>query len=133
MKSPFLKSLIFVIALLLFVVIYATFASIKDNTAKSFIIDNKDSIKMQLDWEKDTFFTLNYDGFYYQDITIKKLDNECYTIVFWGDRKSWLWNIKLDKQITFDIPYDISVNGQANPNDLAILYILDKIVENNKK
>jgi uncharacterized protein YacL len=57
MKTPFIKSLIFIVAIILFVVVYATFASIKDNTAKSYIIDNKDSVKMQLDWEIDTFFT----------------------------------------------------------------------------
>jgi len=63
---------------------------------------------------------------YYTEVSIKLTGDSSYMIIFWGDRDSWLWEWKLDKYFTVDIPY----NNYKNINtkkDIKIIEILNNI------
>jgi hypothetical protein len=78
-----------------------------DNDCKEYIIKHKSEIKEVL---PSLYGIKKYDGFYYTDITIsdgrKYNMDSVYSVIFWGNRKSWLWNIYGDKYFTIDISYN---------------------------
>ena len=82
-----------------------------ENGYKKYIIENSDKIEQSETWEGDSnFFRINATNLnYFEEVTIKVDEDdgeyEGYNIIFWGDRKSWLWYFKKDKSISCDIPY----------------------------
>lgn len=120
--------------LMLFVFIFISKSVITEYNCKHYIIKHRneiirDSETMGLEDGEKRYEIKKYSGFYYTDITIRKRGasyGNSYYVIFWGNRKSWLWNFKLDKSFSVNIPYDES-KGKDVTQDLAILYALNEI------
>jgi hypothetical protein len=95
-----------------------------DNKCKKVIIENKKSIRY--DAENNVFKIDSTTFNYYTDISIKLNGDSCYYIVFWGDRDSWLWDFKLDKNFSIDIPYN-RYKGKNIDKDVEIINILNSV------
>lgn len=92
---------------------------------KKFIIENKDKIKYIQDGDYSIYSIDSLSG-YYTDVSIRLKSDSTYDVVFWGNRKSWLWNYKLDYYFSVDIPY----NRYKRKNveiDIEIINILKNI------
>ena len=95
------------------------------NKSKNFIIRNKDKIKHVENCDFSYYVIDSLQG-YYTDITIKLEDDSKYTVIFWGDRESWLWNYKLDYYFTEDLIYN-KYNNKDISKDVEIINILKNI------
>ena len=73
-----------------------------ETSHKEFLIDNVDKIEKV---SETSFVIENLDGYYTEKSISFQLDSS-FTIICWGDRNSFLWNIMKDKKITVSIPYD---------------------------
>ena len=83
-------------------VIVAGFLGCNDSKYKNYIIKHKDEIHRN-DAQDSCYFIDSCNFNYYTDISIRLLDDNLYTVVFWGNRKSWLWSWKKDKYFTVDM------------------------------
>lgn len=83
---------------------------------KEFMIDNVHKLKKVSD---NSFVIENLDG-YYTEKSISFQSDSSFTIICWGDRNSFWWNIRKDKKITVSIPYD-RYKGKNIHLDLEIL------------
>jgi predicted oxidoreductase (fatty acid repression mutant protein) len=73
-----------------------------ETSQKEFLIDNV----YKMEKVSETSFVIeNLDG-YYTEKSISFQSDSSFTIICWGDRNSFLWNIRKDKKITVSIPYD---------------------------
>jgi predicted oxidoreductase (fatty acid repression mutant protein) len=73
-----------------------------ETSQKEFLIDNV----CKMEKVSETSFVIeNLDG-YYTEKSISFQSDSSFTIICWGDRNSFLWNIRKDKKITVSIPYD---------------------------
>ena len=88
-----------------------------DRHCKEFVLNHQDKIIKR----ENNFYVIPFtDRRYYQDVSIRKMEGEAYSIIFWGNRKSWLWRFKLDKSVDVNIPYRES-KGKDVILDLQIL------------
>lgn len=81
---------------------------ITEQECNEYIIDNQDDLK----FNRELWYIDQIDGYdsimalcyrvdtcclpYWDDLTIKDYGDSAY-IIFWGDRYSWKWDLKLDK------------------------------------
>jgi len=77
-----------------------------DRRCKEYVLANKDRIVK----EEHGLVLPCTDLGYYEDATLRLLpgrgNDSTYQIIFWGDRKNWKWNFKLDKALIVDVPYN---------------------------
>ena len=73
---------------------------------KDYVINHASDIREYKEGNANVYIIDTCEFRYYQDVTIRMNDSNSYTLVFWGDRDSWLWRFKLDKHFTVDIPYN---------------------------
>ena len=118
----------YILIFLIIMIVYAILRSEPSNTyCKKFVITHRN------EWISDPgknkgFYWINHtDKKYYIDVTIKRLDNDAYTIVFWGDRRSLLWRFRLDKHFTVDASYRESKN-----QDVTLDRQIIQIIKNNE-
>lgn len=101
-----------------------------DVRCKRFVINHKD----ELVGEGAFYKIMHSDRKYYKDVTVRRVGTDGYSIIFWGDRDSWLWRFRLDKYFTADVPYrkskhkDVSLDKEI----LDILIKLDNAKTNSK-
>jgi len=97
-KKPFGKLFIFLFLMLIFV-------GCGNRKYKEYIIEHSSELRKNNDipniYNLDTC-----ELSYYTDVTVSLIDDSSYSVVFWGDRDSWLWNWKLDKHFVVDDPYN---------------------------
>ena len=90
-------------AIVVYTLLVVLFYSCKmEKSEKKFFIDNMNELERVSD---DSFVIENLDGYYSEKSIIFHSDSS-YTIICWGDRSSFWWDIKKDKIITSSIPYD---------------------------
>ena len=117
----------YILIFLAIMIVYAILRSEPSNTyCKKFVIKHRN------EWISDSGTTKGYyrinhtDKKYYIDVTIKLLDDDAYSIVFWGDRRSWLWRFRLDKHFTVDASY-----RESKHQDVALDRQILQIIKNN--
>lgn len=86
---------------------------------KNYVIENADKLRKS-DNAENVFIIDTCEFNYYQDVTIRMNSDSCYTLVFWGDRDSWLWDWKLDKHFTVDVPYN-RYKGKKVDKDMSVI------------
>ena len=59
----------------------------------------------------------NLESYYYEDATIRLIDNNTYQVIYWGNRESWLWDFKKDYYFTVNLNTEQSIES----NDRIIL------------
>lgn len=89
---------------------------------KRFVINHKD----ELVGDGSFYKIMHSDRKYYKDVTVRRVGDEGYSVIFWGDRDSWLWRFRLDKYFTIDLPYRESKQKDVSL-DIQILDILIKL------
>jgi len=94
-----------------------------DTKYKDYIIDHADEIRWDIELDSNYYVMDSCEYDYYTDVTIRMINDSAYTVIFWGDRDSWLWRHKLDKHFTVDVPYNRS-KGKGVATDMFILYLL---------
>jgi len=88
---------------------------------KDCIIKNSERLKLSEPYSlNDTTFEMYLKDSYYTDMTIKLKSDSSYLVIFWGNRKSIMWNIRKDYFFSVDIPYNRSV-GKDVSKDIKIL------------
>ena len=108
-----------------------------ENECKKYIIEHQGEIKNDSsnewwDSSRTKYFKItSCDWKYFTDITIKKIDDSCYSVVFWGNRDSWWWDIKSDTYFTVDITYN-KYKGKNVDKDIKIIEILNRSIKTNK-
>jgi hypothetical protein len=101
-NSDKLSSIIIVIfGISLFITSIFLFHRPSNKTCKKYILKHASEIEKN----KNYFIIPNYNGIYYNEITIR-LNDSGYDVVYWGDRESFLWTFKLDKNFSVDVPYN---------------------------
>lgn len=130
----FLKSnIIYILSILIWIFIYIHYYPIMtESRCKKYIIEHQDSLKIINSYNPDKsniFYLLNIkDLNYYEEVTIKynpKTAN--YFIIFWGNRKSWKFRVKLDKDFEVDIPYLKSKNKNVELDEKLINILNEKL------
>lgn len=88
------------ISVLVFVIV--SIGCINENKYKYILID-----KMHYTFilTENIVILENLDG-YYGEVSFTLTDDSSYVMVLWGDRESLWWNIRKDKVILVDVPYD---------------------------
>ena len=86
----------------------------------NYVIDNADKIREYKEGNANVYIIDTCKLNYYQDVTIRMNSDSCYTLVFWGDRDSWLWRFKLDKHFTVDVPYN-RYKGENVDKDMSVI------------
>ena len=91
-----------------------------NNGCKEFVLANYDFIIKR---DAKSFIIDGTNFKYYTDISIRLNDDSSYTIVYWGDRKSWKWNYLKDKYFTVDISYNKSkgIDTKLDEKIIALL------------
>lgn len=90
-------------AIVVYTLLAVVFSSCQtEKSQKEFLIDNVNKLEKVSD---NSFVIENIDG-YYTEKSISFHSDSSFTIICWGDRNSFWWNIKKDKNITVSIPYD---------------------------
>lgn len=95
-----------------------------ENYQKEFLIDNVDKMKKISD---SSFVIENLDG-YYTEKSISFQSDSSFTIICWGDRNSFWWNMRKDKHIEVSIPY----NRYKSKNIETDIRLLDAFKYHNK-
>ena len=116
-----------VLALILGIILIIASSGISDRQCKKYIISHADDLRRS----KQNPFILRIDSLeldYYQDATIRYSD-ESYSIVFWGNRESFLWKVRRDKYFVMDIPYWKSKN-LTTKDDETLIEIFKKVERN---
>jgi len=114
------KILFSLISLLLFSTLFWGYN--RKNSSKNFIIENVDRIEVL---DSDYYEIDSLKG-YYTDVTIKFKSDSSYTVIYWGDRNSWLWDFKSDYFYTVDVPYNRS-KGIDVSKDIKLLNVIKDI------
>ncbi len=83
-------------ALFFYIFLYQT-----EEQYKKLIITNADSLEKF----NDNIYTVKINNNYYSEITISLHSDSSFTIICWGNRNSFLWDLRKDKAITVSIPY----------------------------
>ena len=123
-----IQNLIALVSTIIGLILIITFTIIKYepiNRSKYFIIKNKDKIKYVKDGDYSHYSIDSLKG-YYTDVSINLKSDSSYTVIFWGDRNSWLWDFKLDNYFTVDVPYN-RYKGKDVEKDIEIINILKNI------
>ena len=94
----------------------------RQNSSKNFIIKYAGKISK---YDSTKYHIENLKG-YYTEVTIRLNSDSSYTVVYWGDRNSWLWDFKKDYYYTIDVPYD-RYKGKDVTKDIEILNIIKDI------
>jgi hypothetical protein len=90
-------------AIAVYAMLAVVFSSCQSETSqKEFLIDNVDKMEKV---SETSFVIENLDG-YYTEKSISFQSDSSFTVICWGDRNSFWWNIRKDKKITVSIPYD---------------------------
>jgi len=105
-----------------------------ENEYKEYIIKHQDEINV-IDsangWNEYWVFdidTCNIYLSYFTDVTIHTYGDSAYSMVFWGDRNSWLWYFKSDKKIDCSIPYN-RYKGKNVDLDIEVIKAIFKKVK----
>ncbi len=87
-----------------------------ENKWKQYIIDNSNRVY------KNEFGVYKIDSinYYYTDLTIRLDSNGHYFIIVWGDRESYLWNLKKDYSFHADIKYNF-YKGLSIDKDIELI------------
>jgi hypothetical protein len=93
--------IIAIFGVIFFIITSFLFYKPSNKSCKKYIIKHANEIEKN----KNYFIIPNYDGLYYNEITIR-LNDDGYDVVYWGDRESFLWVFKLDKSFSVDTPYN---------------------------
>jgi len=90
---------------------------------KDCIIENGEHLKSgEYNNLKNKVFQMYFKDSYYTDMTIKLKSDSSYVVIFWGNRKSIMWDIRKDYYFTVEIPYNRSI-GKDVSKDITILEI----------
>ena len=126
MKTTFITLVIIIIGLK--AIQFAPKSYITERRCKKYIIKHKDKIRFSAKSfpqakTSRTYIIDTCELKYFEYITIRYVPEGYYSIIFWGDRKSWQWRFRLDKDFDFDM--------YRNNNSLDIE--IDKIIQNKLK
>lgn len=128
--------LLWYISIIIYITIFITFFIITyphltDNYCKKYLIGNSNSMSKDKYYMYDkgvNSYALALDSnnySYYTDMTCTLIDDSTYQIIFWGNRDSWKWNIKKDKCLIVDIPYE-RYRGKDVSLDIEVLKAIKK-------
>lgn len=84
-----------------------------------YIIKNESKIYKN---EFDTFKIDSLNG-YYTDLSIRQTGDSSFYFIAWGDRNSYIWNLKKDYNFEIDIPHR-RFNGYDVSKEIEILKVL---------
>ena len=132
--NPFIT--LITLAVIYFIICYVFYPNIIENNCKNYLISHKSEI------QKDSSYYGGYEikkvtDSYYTDVTIRMYEgnymyehidsqDSSFTVIFWGDRDSWMWRWRLDKSFSVDIPYD-RYKGKDVSKDVELYKILKNI------
>lgn len=94
-----------------------------DAKYKNYVIEHASEIRKHEEGNGEMYIIDTCEFNYYQDVTIRMNSDSCYTLVFWGDRDSWLWDFKLDKHFRVDIPYN-RYKGENIDKDISVISLV---------
>lgn len=106
--------------IVMFAIMIFLSSEISTKRCKKYIIKHASYIvKDKYGYSIDTCIGLPY----YTDISIRMDSDNSYNVVFWGNRESFLWNFRLDKHFSADVPYEKSKkhNVELDEQILSIL------------
>ena len=135
MKNP-KKPILFIVSLIITVIVWTYLISsnspiMTKKRCKKYIIEHIDSLKYYPEFYSDnpekSYFRMEINDLnYYEEITFTYYNdtNSCY-VIFWGDRDSWKWDLKLDKNFIVDMAYS-KYKGKNTKIDSVLFYAIDK-------
>lgn len=115
MKNLSLLLLSFALPLIFFSLLLGN----RDDYWKDYVIKNKEKIY----FDKMGVFVIDSIDGYYTDLSIRITGDSSYSVMVWGDRESYLWNLKKDYSFDTDIPH-IRFKGFDVSKDIELLKIL---------
>lgn len=118
------KTAVFVVMVSVFLtaIVLSNIKHENHNKYKNYIIEHSDDIRVGRDSVNFNIDSCKYN--YFTDVTLQIHDDSSYRVIFWGDRDSWLWGIKLDDYFSVDIPYN-RYKGKNVEKDIQIIEILN--------
>lgn len=101
---------------------------LSEKKMKKYVLDHQDQIEKTNNGYM-TYLTISKTEYkYYTDISLKLLDENTYMLIFWGDRNTWKWGIKLDGDVTVDVRYQEIVKRKDVTLDKEVLKLIkDKL------
>ena len=119
MKKMSIVYVCLIIALLIILVSQTPYLG--EKKMKKYVLEHQDQIEKTSN-EYMSYLTIPKTEYkYYTDISLKLLDENTYMLIFWGDRNTWKWNIKLDNDITVDVKYKEIVKNKDVTLDKKVL------------
>ncbi len=106
-----------ILLLILITLLFSCTKSREFDWFKDYIIEHKEQIKV---FDENHYYIEPTDHRYYKSISIMILDDSSYSCVFWGDRTSWMWDMKKDRKFSICIPYNRS-SGIDVEKDVELL------------
>lgn len=111
-----------VTAIVVYALLAVVFSSCQtEESQKEFLIDNVEKMERI----SDNSFVIKKLGGYYTEKSISFQSDSSFTIICWGDRNSFLWNIFKDNKITLSIPYN-RYKGKNVDTDVRLVEVFKK-------
>ncbi len=111
-----------ILSLILITLLFSCTKSGENDYFKDYIIEHKKQIKSL---NENHYYIEPTEHNYYKSISIMVMDDSSYSCVFWGDRNSWMWDMKKDRKFSIDIPYNRS-KGIYVEKDIELLKCFEK-------
>lgn len=106
---------------LVLILLIIVFTGCNNDRFKNYVVKHRKDIYQT----GENYFRIdNCELRYYEYVTIGTYNDSAYYMVFWGDRDSWKWRFKKDKNFEVDVRYERS-KGNHVYNDIAVLYSLE--------
>ncbi len=103
-EKKYMKTKI-LLPLILITLLFSCTKSREFDWFKDYIIEHKTQIKSL---DENHYYIESTEHYYYKTISIMVMNDSSYSCVFWGDRTSWMWDMKKDRKFFIDIPYNRS-------------------------
>lgn len=126
--SIFQKLIIVILSWIVIFFIFVLFYPILQNSdlskskGKDYIIEHSSDLhSVDFDsFDNDSTLKIDIKNSYYTDVTLRLTSDSSYRVIYWGDRESWMWDIRKDFYFSVDIPYNRSKNIDVS-KDIEIL------------
>ncbi len=91
-----------------------------DTSAKQYILEHRAEVQKT----NACYFRIDsIPNGYYTDVTIEIHKDSSFSMVFWGNRGSWQWRFRKDKQLSVDIPYNRYKRKDVS-DDVLVYWVL---------
>lgn len=104
----FILSWIFTLLLLFVGLPFLEKSELARSIGKDYIIQHTEKLQStEYDtMSSDSVLKIDIKNNYYTEVTLSITSDSSYTVIYWGDRESWMWSIRKDFYFSVDIPYN---------------------------